>query len=106
MATKNSEATDMKVAVAAISAFTNAEASTKRARKKRQTKQQMSLEVFKNLSSEECQSPFQLASEGKLEELKTFIEAIGSAKERDENGATLIHHAAASNQIAIMQYLI
>jgi transient receptor potential cation channel subfamily A protein 1 len=106
MATKNFEATDMKTAVTAISALTNAEASTKRARKKRQSKQQISLEVFKNLSSEEYQSPFQLAAEGKLEELKTFIEAIGSVKERDENGATLIHHAAASNQIAIMQYLV
>ena len=106
MATKNSEATNFKAAVIAVSVSTNEEASSKRARKKRQSKQQISLEVFKNLSIEECQSPFQLAAEGKLEELKIFIEAIGSVKERDENGATLIHHAAASNQIAIMQYLI
>ena len=110
MATKTSEATHLKAAVTAVSAFTNEETSTKRARRKRQTKQQISLEVFKNLSTdrgyEEYQSPFQLAAEGKLEELKIFIEAIGSVKERDENGATLFHHAAASNQIAIMQYLI
>ena len=108
MATKNSEAIALKATVTAVSAFMNEEASTKRARKKRQTKQQISLQVFKNRSidSEEYLSPFQLAAQGKLEELKIFIEAIGSVKEKDENGATLIHHAAASNQIATMQYLI
>ena len=62
--------------------------------------------MFKNLSIEDYQSPYQLAAEGKLEELKVFIEALGSVKETDENGATLLHHAAASNQTAIMQYLI
>ncbi len=52
-------------------------------------------------------SPTQLASRGNLEDLKDFIEIsemfIG---DRDENGATLLHHASSNNQIAVMQHLI
>lgn len=110
MATRNTDvhADHFKAVATASTAFhpiTN-EATTKRQKKGRHSKQQISLEVFKNLSSEDYQSPYQLAVEGKLEELKMFIESVGSIKERDENGATLLHHAAASNQVAVMQYLI
>ena len=99
MASKNTE--DIQA-----TAITIEEAGTKR-KKKRSAKQQISLEVLKNFSSDDLyQTPFQLAAEGKLEELKRFIEAIGSTKDRDEKGATLLHHASASNQTAVMQYLM
>ena len=75
-------------------------------RRKRQSKQQLSLEVFKNQSIDDYQSPYQLAAEGKLDELKIVIEAYGSVKQKDKNGATLLHHAAASNQVHVMEYLI
>lgn len=88
-----------------VTEFTTGAAGIKRKRRQK-TKHQISLEVFKNFSSEEHQSPHQLAAEGRLEELKVYIEAFGSIKEKDENGATLLHHAAASNQVAVMQYLI
>ena len=107
MAVTNDAGTVHSVSAAiTVSALNNEETSIKRARRKRQSKQQISLEVFRNLSSEDYQAPHQLAAEGKLEELKMFIEALGSAKETDENGATLLHHAASCNQVAVMQYLM
>ena len=39
--------------------------------------------------------------------MKAFIEALGTTiKETDETGASLLHHAAANNQVGVMQYLI
>ena len=52
-------------------------------------------------------STIQLASRGDLEDLRDFIEISGtSLGDRDSNGATLLHHAATNNQMAVMQYLI
>lgn len=51
--------------------------------------------------------PQQLASEGKLEELKRAIESYGlTLKETDRNDSTLLHHAAAKNQVEVIRYLI
>ena len=53
---------------------------------------------------------FRLAADGNLNELKTFVSATGqtnaSLAELDDNGATILHHAAAHNQTDVMQYLI
>ena len=70
---------------------------------KKQYTEQVTLE---NLSME-YSSPFLLASCGKLEELKNCMEKCGSIlKEQDEHHATVLHHAALTNQIGVMQYLI
>lgn len=64
------------------------------------------LEMIKNISID-YDSPYQLAANGHLDELKSFIEIYGTTlKECDENKATFLHHAASTNQIATMQYLI
>ena len=52
-------------------------------------------------------TPQLLAASGDIESLKYLIQLDGiTIKERDENHATLLHHAAAANQVAVMQYLI
>lgn len=54
-----------------------------------------------------CALPQQLASEGKIEELKRAIESYGlTLRETDRNDCTLLHHAAAKNQLEVIQYLI
>lgn len=82
------------------------QAAEPKRKRKRSTEQHVSLEMIKNMSTNYV-SPFQLASDGNLEELKSFAETFSSIlKEQDENHATTLHHAASTNQIAIMQYLI
>ena len=53
---------------------------------------------------------FHLAADGNVNELKAFVSATGQTKvlltEVDDNGTTLLHHAAAHNQTSAMQYLI
>ena len=103
-----------KVAAIATTAFHGVSneiptATVPRRKKKRSRgdKKQISLEMFRNFSSEEMRPPHELAAEGNLEELKALIETFGlTLKECDENGATLLHSAAQSNQVLIMQYLI
>ena len=76
-------------------------------RKRRRKSQNTSIELISNNSLEGMPSPHQLAAEGNLEDLKRYIESLGATlKERDEKGATLLHHATANNQIGVMQYLI
>lgn len=68
-------------------------------------KHPVSLELFRNLSTDA--TPHQLAASGDLESLKSFLETFGiTIKERDENRATLLHHATVTNQIKVMRYLI
>ena len=63
-----------------------------------------SLEIFKN---RESNSPQELAAKGRLDDLKAFSETFGlTLKETDENGASLLHHATADNQVQVMEYLI
>lgn len=76
----------------------------RRKRKNRLTKNS-SVELVQNLSTDF--SPQQLAENGDLEALKSFLEVFGiTIKERDENQATLLHHATAANQVEVMKYLI
>ena len=71
-------------------------------RRKKPVGRNVSLEIFKN---HEAKS--ELATEGKLNDLKAFIETFGlTLKETDENGASLLHHATANNQVQVMEYLI
>ena len=67
---------------------------------------QISLEMC--ISHSQSSMPLHvLAGEGKLEELKSSIDAYElTLKETDQNGCTLLHHAAAHNQVTVMQYLI
>ena len=52
-------------------------------------------------------TPQLVVASGNIESLKYMIQFDGiTIKERDENHATLLHHAAAANQVAVMQYLI
>ena len=65
----------------------------------------VALEMVRNLSTE--LNPYQFAANGELDNLKSFLETFGiTIKERDENRATLLHHAATTNQIEVMTYLI
>ena len=104
-----------KVAAIATTAFhgVSNEAPTvntvprRKKKRSRGDKKQISLEMFKNFSSEDMRPPHELAAEGNLEELKALIETFGlTLKECDENGATLLHSATQSNQVLVMQYLI
>ena len=72
--------------------------------RRKSTSKQISLEM----SSTQSGIPLHvLAGEGKLEELKSSIDAYDlTLKETDQNGYTLLHHAAAHNQVTVMQYLI
>ena len=66
---------------------------------------QVSIELINNPLTDI--SPHQLAGVGDLDGLKSFIKTFDiTLKERDDNEATLLHHAAASNQTDIMNYLI
>lgn len=79
----------------------------KRKKRGRGKNREISLEMFTNYSGDEIPSPHQLAADGNLEDLKALLEALGTTiKETDENGASLLHHAAAHNQVGVMQYLI
>ena len=104
-----------KVAAIATTAFhgVSNEAPTvntvprRKKKRSRGDKKQISLEMFKNFSSEDMRPPHELAAEGNLEELKALIETFGlTLKECDENGATLLHSATQSNKVVVMQYLI
>ena len=51
--------------------------------------------------------PIVLIKEGNLAGLKTLMDSmLVNVKYQDENGFTLLHHAASHNQVAIMQYLL
>ena len=104
----------LKAAVIATTAFypvtssdeVSSAAVGKRKRKNR-TSKQVSLEMIKNISGDDFTTPQQLAASGNLEDLKALIEVYKvTMKERCENYATLLHHAASNNQVAVMQYLI
>jgi transient receptor potential cation channel subfamily A protein 1 len=74
-------------------------------KKKKSRSSLVSLELVRNLSTD--LDPYQLAEIGDLDSLKAFFESFGvTIKERDNNRATLLHHAAAANQIEVMGYLI
>ncbi len=78
----------------------------KKQKKGRSLTKMVRLEMMSNLSTDYT-SPYQLASEGNIDELKKFIEVYGlTIKERDEHEATLLHHAASTNQTSVMEYLI
>ena len=111
---ETSSTSRFKVAAIATTAFhevsneiptaTNARRKKKRSRGE---KKQISLEMFKNFSSEEMKPPHELAAEGDLEELKALIETFSlTLKECSEDGSTLLHSATQSNQVVVMQYLI
>lgn len=110
MASKNSS--HFKAAVAATTAFSSTgtyepAAPKKKKRRSKNTQHEVSLDVFKNLSSEEFPTTDQLIADGNLDDLKALIEMVGtSTKDRNENGSTLLHVATAHNQAEIMQYLI
>lgn len=75
-------------------------------RKKSRGNDSVTLELFQNRSTD-FKTPQQLAGSGDLEGLKSFLEVFGiTIKERDENKATLLHHAAATSQLEVMAYLI
>ena len=75
-----------------------------RYQRKKTVSQNVSLETFRNLNTK---SPQELAAEGRLDDLKAFIERFGlTLKETDENGASLLHHATETNQALVMEYLI
>lgn len=68
---------------------------------------QKSLENLPLIEGESNKLPQLLAAEGKLEELKRSIETYGlTLKETDRNDCTLLHHASATNQTTVMQYLL
>lgn len=76
----------------------------KRKRSKQNSFDLIKMQVFAN---KDVTPPHQLASEGKLEELKALIETFGlTLKEVDENGDTMLHAATKTGQIQVMQYLI
>lgn len=78
----------------------------KKRKKLRGTNKNVSLELFRNPSTD-FKTPQQLAASGELENLKSFLETFGiTIKERDDNQATLLHHATTSNQVEVMAYLI
>ena len=75
-------------------------------RKKSRWNDQVNLELVRSMPTD-FKTPQQLAGSGDLEGLKSFLEAFGiTIKERDENRATLLHHAAATSQLEVMAYLI
>ena len=78
-------------------------------KRKRKRSKQNSLELVQAqmFANAHVAPPHQLASEGKLEELKATIESFGlTLKERDENRSTMLHAATKTGQIQVMQYLI
>ena len=82
-------------------------AGLRRGARGRKLAQKYSLEDLPLIEGSSTILPQILASEGKLEELKNSIEKYGlTLKETDRNECTLLHHAAATNQVAVMQYLI
>jgi len=77
-----------------------------RKKKKHSCQHDVSLVMMKNMSFD-CGSPFEVASEGNVEQLKAYYNDFpGLLKERDECQATVLHHAAANNRIAVMVYII
>lgn len=79
----------------------------RRKQRGRKKSREISLEMFSNYTGEDLPSPHQLAAEGNLEDLKALMESFDSTiKERDDKGASLLHHATINNQIGIMKYLI
>ena len=77
-----------------------------RRKKKSKAECGIHMEIIKNISSD-FGSPFEIASEGNLEVLKSYCENYsGMLKELDECQATVLHHAARNSQIAVMQYVI
>ncbi|XP_064404445.1 transient receptor potential cation channel subfamily A member 1-like [Halichondria panicea] len=79
----------------------------KRRRRKQSKNREISIEMFSNTISDGMPSPHQLAADGHLDDLKKYIEGLGTTiKDKDENGATLLHHATTNNHMAVMQYLI
>ena len=100
-----------KVAAIATTVVSNETPTATNVRRKKKRsrgeKRQISLEMFRNFSSEEMKPPHELAAEGDLEELKALIETFGlTLKECSEDGSTLLHSATQSNQVMVMQYLI
>ena len=84
----------------------NSTETDSRKKKKHGKNYHVSLDMIKN-SSVDYGSPFEIAREGNLNLLKSYCEDFsGMLKERDEYQATVLHHAAATNQIAVMQYVI
>lgn len=78
----------------------------RRKKSKGTSKYPVTLELVRNLSTD-FKNPQELAANGDLENLKSFLETFGiTIKERDENKATLLHHAAATNRVEVMSYLI
>ena len=79
----------------------------RRGAKGKRLAQKYSLENLPPIEGSSTTLPQILASEGKLEELKKSIESYGlTLKETDGSECTLLHHAAAANQVTVMQYLI
>ena len=76
----------------------------KRKRSKQNSLELVHMQIFANA---QVTPPHQLASEGKLEELKATIESFGlTLKECDESRSTMLHAATKTGQIQVMQYLI
>ena len=75
-------------------------------KKKKSRSTLVSLELIRNLSTD-LKTPQEMAAGGDLDGLKAYCEVYGfGMKERDEHQATLLHHAATTNQVEVMQYLI
>ena len=100
------------LAAVAVNHISNGGASNggttlRRGARGRKLAQKYSLEDLPLLEGSSTSLPQILASEGKLEALKNSIESYGlTLKEKDRNECTLLHHAAATNQVAVVQYLI
>ena len=92
-----------------VSAASAGPAPNERGKRKRKRSKQNSLELVKMqvFANKDIVPPHQLASEGKLGELKAMIESFYlTLKEVDENRCTMLHAATKAGQIQVMQYLI
>ena len=109
MASPDEHKVHFKTAALASTAFVKPPEPISKKRKRRRSremKNQVSIELYKNLS-EDIRPPHELAAEGNLEDLKALMETFGiTIKETNEDGETLLHSAAKTNQVAVMLYLI
>ena len=95
------------IAVSSVSPANGANATLRRGVRGKKLAQKYSLEDLPTIEGTSATFPQLLASEGNLDDLKKSIEGYGlTLKETDKNDCTLLHHAAATNQIQVMQYLI
>lgn len=90
-----------------VLAIQQTETASRTQNKRKNRSRQYSIELLQLAKEFSNQSPNELAYNGELSVLQTFIEAHGvSLKVRSQRGLTLLHSAASNNQIDTMVYLI